>query len=91
MRALQAAPSAPLMSVFSCEDEGNSKEPAPDCEETRAPQDNRSNEVIEMPYPILVKIFYINFARYKGAHKVERNSLLEKGKISIEIEKGLLA
>ena len=90
-RVLQAVPSAPLVPVFSCKDEGNSKGPAPDCEETRASQDSSPNEVIETSYPTLVNISYINFARHKGACKVERDRLLEKGKIFVEIEKGLLA
>ena len=79
------------MPVFSCEDKGNSKGLALDCEETRVAQDNGPNEVIEMLCPTLVKIFYVNFARHKGTRKVEKDSLLEKGKIFVEIEKGVLA
>ena len=91
MRALQATPSTPLLPVFSYEDKGNSKGPAPDCEEMRAAQDRSPNEVIETLYPTLVYIFYINFARHKDACKVEKDRLLEKEKISVEIEKGSLA
>ena len=77
--------------MFSCKDEGNFKGSALDYVETRATQDRSLNEVIEMSYPTLVYIFYINFARHKGACKVERDKLLEKGKKFVEIEKGSLA
>ena len=90
MIALRAAPSAPLELVFSCADEGDSKALAPDNEETRVAQDRRPTEVIESSYPTIVKNSYINFSRYKGTRRVERDSLLEKRRVYEEIEKGLL-
>ena len=76
--------------MFGYTDEGDSKGPAPDREETRVVQVRRPTEVIESWYPTFMKISYINSARHKGACRVERDSILEKGRVYEEIEKGLL-